>query len=169
MSRMKWRMRPIEPGDDPAIAAIIRQVMTEFGCSGPGFSIHDAEVDHMSRAYAAVDAGYWVLDADDPAGRRVVGGGGFGRLAGTTVADAVCELRKMYFLPEIRGLGAGRALMDHCLEEARAEGYRTIYLETAKSMEAARHLYEKSGFKPLCGPRGSTGHSGCDRYYERQL
>ena len=40
-------IRPIEPRDDAAIAAIIRAVMPEFGADGPGFAIHDAEVDAM--------------------------------------------------------------------------------------------------------------------------
>ena len=40
-------IRPIEPRDDVAVASIIRTVMTEFGADGPGFAIHDHEVDHM--------------------------------------------------------------------------------------------------------------------------
>ena len=40
-------IRPIEPRDDAAMAAIIRAVMPEFGADGPGFAIHDAEVDTM--------------------------------------------------------------------------------------------------------------------------
>jgi len=45
-------LRRIEPGDDPAMGAVIREVMTEFGAVGSGFSIEDPEVDAMSAAYA---------------------------------------------------------------------------------------------------------------------
>ena len=48
--RPRWRLRPIEPGDDAAIAAIIRTVMPQFGASGEGFAINDPEVDWMTRA-----------------------------------------------------------------------------------------------------------------------
>lgn len=45
-------IRPIETRDNAAVAAIIRTVMPEFGADGPGFAIHDAEVDTMYEAYA---------------------------------------------------------------------------------------------------------------------
>ena len=47
-----YLIRPIRPADDASVAAIIRAVMPEFGADGPGFAIHDPEVDHMSDAYA---------------------------------------------------------------------------------------------------------------------
>ena len=45
-------IRPIQPTDDAAMAAIIRAVMPDFGACGPGFAINDPEVDWLSRAYA---------------------------------------------------------------------------------------------------------------------
>ena len=81
----------------------------------------------------------------------------------------VCELRKMYFLPDARGRGHGRRMLEHCLATARTLGYRRCYLETLTGMDAAMHLYSKAGFKPLCAPLGTTGHSGCDRWFARDL
>ncbi|MEO1335128.1 MAG: GNAT family N-acetyltransferase, partial [Myxococcota bacterium] len=76
--------------------------MPEFGANGPGFALHDAEVDHMYTAYAKARHAFFVVEEGD----QVVGGGGYGPLAG---ADAsVCELRKMYFYPQVRGHGMGR-------------------------------------------------------------
>ncbi|MEO6102426.1 MAG: GNAT family N-acetyltransferase, partial [Pseudoxanthomonas sp.] len=49
---LAYTLRAIEPGDDAAVAAIIRKVMPEFGAVGCGFAINDPEVDWMSRAYA---------------------------------------------------------------------------------------------------------------------
>lgn len=157
------RFRPIEAADDAAVASIIRTVMPEFGAQGPGFAINDPEVDWMSRAYAGPRAAYFVVER---AG-RVLGGGGIAPLAGGD--GTVCELRKMYFLPELRGAGLGAALVRHCLATARAIGYRSCYLETLGGMHAAIALYEKLGFERLAQPLGSTGHFACDRYYALDL
>jgi len=100
-------------------------------------------------------------------GSQVVGGGGVAPLQNGE-AD-VCELRKMYFLPAARGMGAGSAMMQHCLDAARAFGFRRCYLETLTGMDAAQALYVRSGFTPLCAPMGGTGHFSCDRFFILEL
>jgi putative acetyltransferase len=163
---MSPALRRITPADDPQVAAVIRTVMTEFGASGPGFAIHDPEVDHMSAAYASPGAAYFVVEHDGV----VMGGGGIAPLdAADPASPPVCELRKMYFLPRLRGMGAGRLLIDRCLTEARSVGYRRCYLETLTGMDAAIHLYERTGFTALCAPLGATGHFGCDRWFVKDL
>src|SRR6476469_2326802 len=102
-------LRPIEPRDDVTIAKIIRTVMPEFGADGPGFAIPDAEVDPMSTAYSRPRSRYFVIEADG----AVQGGAGIAPLDGG--AADVCELRKMYFLPTLRGRGAGKAAIASCL------------------------------------------------------
>jgi putative acetyltransferase len=152
-------IRPIAPGDDPEIGTIIRQVMAEFGAVGCGFCTEDLEVDHMARAYAGERTAYFVAEHD----RSLLGGAGIGPLAGCD-DPAVCELRKMFLLPEGRGIGMGRRLLDLCLDAARHRGFRRIYLETLEQMVQARYLYEKYGFEPLPAPMGDTGHHGCNRW-----
>ena len=156
-------IRPIETKDDPRMAQIIRTVMPEFGATGDGFAINDPEVDWMSKAYAAPRHAYFVLEQDG----EVLGGGGIAPLDGGE-ADT-CELRKMYFLPEARGLGAGAAMMARCLDAAREAGFRQCYLETLTGMDAAMRLYERSGFRRIDGPMGNTGHGGCNTFYLREL
>jgi putative acetyltransferase len=158
-----WHLRPITSDDDPAVARIIRSVMPEFGASGEGFAINDPEVDWMSRAYAIPRAAYFVIES----GGRVLGGGGVAPLEGGD--PDTCELRKMYFLPELRGRGAGAVLMARCLDAARAFGFRRCYLETLRGMTGARKLYERSGFRLIDGPMGATGHGGCNTFYLREL
>lgn len=145
------------------MSRIIRKVMPEFGAGGCGFAINDPEVDWMSKAYAAPRHAYFVLEQDG----EVLGGGGIAPLEGGE-ADT-CELRKMYFLPEARGLGAGAAMMARCLDAARAAGFRQCYLETLTGMDAAMRLYERSGFRRIDGPMGNTGHGGCNTFYLREL
>jgi len=156
-------IRPIQPADDPVVAAIIRAVMPEFGADGPGFAIHDPEVDHMAAAYGKDGSAYFVLEV---AG-RVLGGAGVAALDGGP--PGVCELKKMYFLPEARGQGHGEAMIRHCLAKAKTLGYGTCYLETLSGMHAAMRLYAKMGFTPLCSPMGATGHHGCDHWYALEL
>lgn len=156
-------IRPIEPRDDAAIAAIIRAVMPEFGAGGEGFAIHDAEVDAMCEAYREPRSIYFVVEIDG----KVVGGGGVAPL--DDGEPDVCELRKMYFMPEARGFGAGNAMIERCLDAARALGFGRCYLETLTGMDAAQALYRKHGFQPLGAPLGKTGHHGCDRWFIRAL
>ncbi len=157
-------IRPIARADDEVMGQVIRRVMTEFGAVGCGFSIEDPEVDHMSRAYAGKRATYFVAKRDGV----LLGGSGVAPLDGSDDPD-LCELRKMYVLPEGRGLGLGRRLMDLCLEAARRRGFKRVYLETLDSMAQARHLYDKYGFAPLDRPLGNTGHGGCNRWAVREL
>ncbi len=156
---MTYLIRPIEPRDDPAIARVIRTVMPEFGADGPGFAIHDPEVAAMSAAYAIPRAAYFVVEREG----EVQGGGGVAALLGGD--PDVCELRKMYFLPALRGCGAGSALMRTCLDAARGFGFTRCYLETLTGMDAAKTLYRKSGFRPIPQSLGQTGHFGCDSFF----
>jgi putative acetyltransferase len=156
-------IRLISPGDDAAVAALIRGVMPEFGARGPGFALQDAEVAAMSQSYAAPRAAYFVVEQEG----EIVGGAGLAPLAGADFE--VCELRKMYFLATARGQGAGTVLLRHCLRAARGFGYQICYLETLRGMDAARHLYEKAGFQALSAPLGATGHFGCDQWLVLEL
>ena len=75
------------------------------------------------------------------------------RLLGTyglfPLNDITCELRKMYFLPEIRGLGLGREVLERAVNHARRLGFQNIVLETIGVLERAIHLYKRFGFVPV--------------------
>lgn len=158
-----FSIRPVRQSDDPLIASVIRTVMPEFGATGSGFAINDPEVDWMSRAYAAPQSAYFVVER----GGKVMGGGGVAPLVGGD--GNTCELRKMYFLPEARGIGAGTTMMEHCLQAARHLGFNRCYLETLCGMDAAMRLYERTGFQRIAEPLGATGHGGCDTFYLLEL
>ncbi len=156
-------IRPIAPGDNAIVAQIIRQVMTEYDCVGPGYSIEDPEVDHMYEAYNRDRAIFYVLSVNS----EVIGCGGLAPLAGGD--GNTCELQKMYFLPSARGLGQGKRMVQLCLDQARQFGYRRMYLETVNRMVTANALYNKFGFQKISCQEGATGHSSCDTFYELQL
>ena len=156
-------IRPISASDNTAMASIIRKVMPEFGADGPGFAIHDAEVDRLYEAYTQPHSAYFVIERNG----EVLGGGGVAPLENGE--PDVCELRKMYFLPAARGHGMGALLLRHCIRVARGFGYQICYLETLSGMDAARHLYGRAGFRPLRQPLGATGHYICDSWFALEL
>jgi len=157
------QIRKIRPGDNLQVARIIRTVMPEFGAGGEGFAIHDTEVDDMYGAYNKDRAAYFVCEE----GGKLIGGGGVGPLIGGD--KDMCELKKMYFLPEGRGRGLGQRLLSECLSEARQMAYVYCYLETFNTMTGAMKVYERNGFKKIPGALGSTGHFACDVFYLLKL
>ena len=97
----------------------------------------------------------------------IYGCGGVGPLLGGD--DHICELKKMYFLPSLRGMGWGKRLVNESLAAAKAMDYTHCYLETVERMWQANALYQKMGFKRLDQPLGNTGHSACEVQYLLEL
>jgi putative acetyltransferase len=112
----------------------------------------------MFEAYPGPASAFFVVEREG----IVLGCGGVAPLQG---GDAgTCELRKMYFLPELRGSGMGHRLLGVILDAAREAGYSLCYLETLEAMDRARKLYVQHGFAPINHALGSTGHTSCNRF-----
>ena len=109
-----YSIRTIEPHDNAQVEAVIRSCLIEYGANHEGTAWSDPYLGRFSEVYEPVDSEYWV--AVDESG-RVVGGVGIGALPGV---EGVCELQKMYCLPEARGTGVAHRLMDEALAFAAA-------------------------------------------------
>ncbi|WP_087018833.1 bifunctional helix-turn-helix transcriptional regulator/GNAT family N-acetyltransferase [Thaumasiovibrio subtropicus] len=155
-NQVGYTLRPLTPLDNAAMAAVIRRVSDEHGLTADkGYSVADPTLDSLSECYRDDSAIFWVIEKD----HRVLGGGGVAPLAG---AEGVCELQKMYFLPELRGLGFARRIAAEALKFARQHGFKACYLETTAELKAAIALYESLGFTYLDAPLGDTGHDACE-------
>ena len=60
--------------------------------------------------------------------------------------ERVCEIKRMYVLPDQRGSGLGRKLLSQLIDEAREIGYEKVLLDSAVYMKAAHALYRSMGF-----------------------
>jgi len=62
------------------------------------------------------------------------------------ITPAVAEIQRMYVQPHVRGVGAGRLLLQQLLLDAREIGYEAVRLESLKFLSAAHALYRSAGF-----------------------
>lgn len=63
------------------------------------------------------------------------------------IEHKVIELKRMFVLPEYRGKGCGRLLLEYAIAYAKEKQYYKICLDTLKQFSAAQHLYQSSGFQ----------------------
>jgi putative acetyltransferase len=158
-----FKIREIQRKDNPAIAAIVRDVLMELGAPKVGTAYADPYLDSLFEVYAVPKAIYFVIEKYG----NIIGGAGVMQLENSE--ENICELQKMYLLPEGRGLGLGKSLIDNCIEKATEFGFEGCYIETMTYMEDAQKLYKKLGFNYLDKPLGNTGHSSCPVWMLKKL
>jgi putative acetyltransferase len=157
------QIRPIKPSDNPELAIIVRNTLTEFGAANPGTVFFDPTTDALFELFQTPRAAYFVAEA----GGKVLGGGGIYPTEG--LPANTCELVKMYLLPEARGIGLGRTLIEKCLETAKVNDFEQVYLETLDELHLALKIYAKFGFEYLCAPMGNSKHFGCGLWMLKKL
>jgi GNAT superfamily N-acetyltransferase len=65
------------------------------------------------------------------------------------ITPSTAEIQRMYVQPHVRGVGAGRLLLQQLLADARAIGYEAVRLESLKFLSAAHALYKSVGFAEI--------------------
>lgn len=158
------RLRTIRPDDNESLAVIIRKTLEEFGANRPGTVYFDPTTDALYELFSGTPGSvYFVAETEE----KIVGGGGIFPSPG--LPKDTCELVKMYLLPEVRGIGLGKKIIEACIGFAKDSGYRNIYIETMPELKQAMKTYEKFGFVYLDGPLGETGHFGCDLWMLKRM
>lgn len=123
--------------DCERIWRLVSSVLGEYGLpadrDGKDSDLTDIEAHYLNRGGA-----FEILEDEE------------GNLLGTAglypIDEETVELRKMYFVPEIRGRGYGRQLLSDMVQIARELGFKRITLETIAPLKEAIHLYERFGF-----------------------
>lgn len=121
-----------------------------------------ADVARLFREYQAaisVDLGFQDFEAEvaslpgayvPPLGRLFLArraGAPVGCVALKPLGATDGEMKRLYVRPTARGSGAGRRLVETVLSEARAAGYRRLFLDTLPEMITAQGLYVGLGFR----------------------
>ena len=166
-------LRKIQPKDNEQIAKVIRDVFDELNAPKEGTAYADPILNQLYEVYQKPKSIYFVVENNG----EVIGGGGLAPLELSLRAESrsqhdnesICELQKMYFAPQARGLGLAKEIIEKSLAFAKEQGFTKCYLETLPYMQNARKLYEKMGFQYLDGPIGATGHTSCDVWMIKEL
>jgi ribosomal protein S18 acetylase RimI-like enzyme len=150
------RIRRATPGDAPQVALLLHDFNSEFDEPTP-------DVETLERRYADQirNRDMTVLLVGD-------GPDGFAQLRyrpWVHSAGLHSYLEELYVVPDLRGNGLGRALLEAAMETARGEGADYMELGTSEDDVAARKLYESAGFiNREGGPDGPVMF-----FYEREL
>ena len=146
---------------DAALASLIRTNLKAHRLDIPGTAYYDEGLDHLSDFYTHAGRSYFVLLDRE----KLVGGIG---LAEIGFFPECCELQKLYLDDCVKGNGLGYQMIETVEQEARRLGYKRIYLETHTNLQAAIHIYEKSGYQKIERPE-SVVHSTMNRFYFKEL
>jgi GNAT superfamily N-acetyltransferase len=69
--------------------------------------------------------------------------------------DRICEIKKMYVVPEARGTGLARRLLHVLEDKARELGYTVARLDTGPRQGHAQGLYESEGYAAIVDFNGN--------------
>ncbi len=124
----------------PDLELLFQRHTADMHADTPPESIHMMD----KGALAAPGIRFFVLREDG----RALAMGAFKRIDATHA-----EIKSMHVLHEARGRGLSRAMLEHLLAAARADGFARLSLETGvqPTFVAARALYARAGFHE-CGP-----------------
>lgn len=136
--QVRIRVRRGTDADAAGAVAVVRRVLAEHGLPFEPAGL-DADILAPGAHYTASGGAFFVaVDAHD----RVVGTAALLR-----TGPRSGEVRKVFLLPEARGYGAGRELLNAVLAAARCKGLHRLTLVTRHRYDRAIRLYQQAGFR----------------------
>ncbi|MBC7971854.1 MAG: GNAT family N-acetyltransferase [Verrucomicrobia bacterium] len=143
--------------DRAPAAEIIRSVLVAYGLGWEPEGA-DRDVLQVETFYQAAGGEFWVIERQG----KLVGTGAYYPIQR---GQNAVEIRKMYLLPEARGQGLGRFLLQTLEAAIATRHFEQIWIETASVLAEAVTLYERSGYQPATGVETER----CDRVYFKIL
>ena len=129
-------IRDYSPGDEEDVFRIVKEVLAGYGLSTNPKET-DADLRDIQVSYLSEGGAFRILECDG----QIVGSYGL-----YPTARRTCELRKMYLLPELKGQGMGKKMMEDAFAVAKDLGFVEMTLETNSRLKEALGLYRKYGF-----------------------
>lgn len=148
-----YNIKQASNNDIETIKNIVFSVLKEYGLE-PNQEGIDTDLDDIDSNYTN-NNGYFGLVLDS--NKKPLGTFGLYK-----IDENSCEIRKMYFLPTLRGKGWGKKIMKVLITKAIENGYKNILLETNSVLKEAISLYKKFGFEEL---KDYQLHSRCDQAF----
>lgn len=150
-------IRSWHKSDRTAAVNLIQSVLTEYGlgCEPCGA---DQDVEQVEKYYQQTGGEFWVVEQEG----KIVGTAGFYPIKR---GNQAVEIRKMYLLPEVRGQGLGKFLLNELEAKIQEKGFKEIWIETASVLKEAVKLYEKQGYQPTTGVETKR----CDLVYKKEI
>jgi GNAT superfamily N-acetyltransferase len=122
----------------------------------PASDLLEAMILELTPLYGRIDVpeapSAGPVDFAPPGGSFLVGSedgkpvccGGIKRLP-----DGACEIKRMYVVPEARGRGVARELLEALEDEARTLGYAVARLDTGPHQPRAERMYRVAGYADI--------------------
>ncbi|AMA10287.1 GNAT family N-acetyltransferase [Picosynechococcus sp. PCC 73109] len=155
--RDKFWVRDWQPGDRADAAKVIEQVLKEYGLPWEPEGA-DQELFNIDKYYWQQGGEFWVIEQA-------------GTIVGTAAyypipkGNKAVEIRKMYLLPEVRGQGLGKYLLEELEKAIASRGFAEIWIETVTVLKEAVQLYESQGYQPITDVETAR----CDLAYIKYL
>jgi putative acetyltransferase len=143
--------------DHDDVRALLAQHFAEMRAGSPPSACHVLPVDGLKDSAIR----FFTLREDG----ALLGCGALKRLGGDHG-----EVKSMRTADTALGRGVGKALLDHLVATARAEGMTRLSLETGSTEQfaAANRLYEREGWD-RCGPFGGYANTPFTRFFTREI
>ncbi|MBD1821475.1 GNAT family N-acetyltransferase [Cyanobacteria bacterium FACHB-DQ100] len=136
---------------------LIGSVLAEYGLTQEPEGA-DRDVLEVENFYQKQNGEFWVIERDN----KLVGTGAYYPISR---GQNAVEIRKMYLLPEARGVGLGKFLLTELESAIAKKEFDQIWIETASVLKEAVQLYERNGYEPSTGVETLR----CDRVYVKYL
>ena len=150
-------IRNWEIGDRTRAASVISYVLSEYGLGWEPKGA-DKDVLQVEKFYLEAGGEFWVIEHQN----QLVGTGAYYPISR---GQKAVEIRKMYLLSSVRGLGLGKYLLQQLEAAIASRGFEEIWIETASALVEAVKLYESNGYQPATGVETPR----CDRVYVKVL